>query len=303
MSNYYLRIILLAGLCLMLNSCATVMSGTTRYLEVKSPEQTLQAKIDDIDLGKTPVQIRIRTSFKGFNNSRPKTTRSLTLYNQDTLVYKANLYRKSNPWVWGNGVFFYAGVLGFCFDYLAGSAYRYELGEEVRYEAFTLPVEVKADVPGADRGNWHKSLGYIANAKFFSDNTEFHSTESEIGLELLAGHKQWYYDLAFKVYLYSPQIKAHSWELLAVGLHTRLPMFGGRISPYIQSGISLMAGSTQNNKGAPVGVWGDAGLAIKLSSLVSLHTFAGYSKGETTVSGPVNTDGPKAGITIHRQFY
>ncbi len=97
---------------ILLTSCATIISGSRQYVEITSEPTAAKVYINDIEVGSTPVQKKLK------RNQEYQLVLKLDGYK----TYETKLQRKFNAWYVGNIVF--GGVIGLIVDPITGAIYQ-----------------------------------------------------------------------------------------------------------------------------------------------------------------------------------
>jgi hypothetical protein len=197
--------------------------------------------------------------------------------------------------VWGNLVGGYFGLVGAGFDFLAGGAWRLEPA----YPRGKPPhVHVIADPHPWESGTWRGSLALTSGFKRYPGGQQTSDRlENDLAVQMVLGHKNWPVELEGRGYFYSSLPAADgsvNYQIAEGGVRKTLLNFGGA-KPYISGGLNLLAQSTQENGGFPLGVWARAGLDVRAGRAFFVAPYLGYSKYETVATG-INTGGLTGGL-------
>lgn len=103
---------LLFSSVLLLSSCATIISGSRQKVEIASEPTSATVYINEIELGKAPVQIKLKRN----------QNYELTLKLEGYKTYETKLEKRFNAWYLGNVLL--GGVVGFVIDPVTGAMFK-----------------------------------------------------------------------------------------------------------------------------------------------------------------------------------
>ncbi|NML20001.1 PEGA domain-containing protein [Pseudoflavitalea sp. G-6-1-2] len=104
-----------------LNSCATIISGSKQAIDISSEPTGAKITIDGKDFGKTPQLIEFHRKGKNKGDSASKKSYAVKLELDGYQPYEINITRKVNGWVFGNILI--GGIIGVVIDVATGSMY------------------------------------------------------------------------------------------------------------------------------------------------------------------------------------
>ena len=97
---------------LIFSSCATIISGSRQYVEISSEPSSAKVYINEIEIGKTPVQKNLKRNQKY----------QLILKLDGYKTYESKLEKKFNVWYIGNA--FIGGSIGLVVDAITGAMFK-----------------------------------------------------------------------------------------------------------------------------------------------------------------------------------
>jgi len=112
--KYLLQICLLVSTLFTLNSCASIMHGSSQEVPINSTPSGANVFINGQDIGVTPVTTTLKR----------KEMHTLVLELDGYQPFEMNLARKTSGWVWGNILF--GGIIGLAVDAATGAIHKIE---------------------------------------------------------------------------------------------------------------------------------------------------------------------------------
>ena len=97
---------------LIFSSCATIISGSKQYVEISSEPSSAKVYINEIEIGKTPVQ----------KNLKRNRDYQLTIKLDGFKTYETKLEKKFNVWFIGNALI--GGGIGIVVDVVTGAMFK-----------------------------------------------------------------------------------------------------------------------------------------------------------------------------------
>ncbi len=124
MKTNFLKIAAVLILALLLNSCATMFSGTTQQVAVNSSPAGASVYVNGEDVNKTtPCQIEIKRKIEA-SNENGKNQYNFVIKKEGFSDYEHATKAKINGTTWLNLLI--GGVYGLAIDYYTGSIWRYD---------------------------------------------------------------------------------------------------------------------------------------------------------------------------------
>jgi hypothetical protein len=133
---------------LLFSSCATIISGSRQYVEITSKPSSAKVYINEIEIGKTPVQ----------RNLKRNQNYGLILKLDGYKTYETKIERKFNAWYIGNIAF--GGLIGIIIDPITGAMYKLkpveingniQKGTTYRIEGGNLFIKISMEIdPNAE---------------------------------------------------------------------------------------------------------------------------------------------------------
>jgi hypothetical protein len=144
--------------CMLLSSCATIVSGSKQKVKFSSTPSNATIYVDETEVGKTPFEMKLK------RNREHHIIIKLEGYN----TYETTLKSKFNAWYLGNILI--GGVIGLVIDPITGAMFKLspkELNAELA-KGTTFKVDKKNNIYIAvslDRdSNWEK-IGQLEKAR------------------------------------------------------------------------------------------------------------------------------------------
>ncbi|MBE9469136.1 MAG: PEGA domain-containing protein [Bacteroidetes bacterium] len=101
------------SLIIIMTSCATIMTGSKQDIIIKSSPSGAVVKIDNNNIGITPITTRLSRKFK---------TQLVKIELDGFKPYEVNITREFNAWFIGN--IFIGGIIGIIIDAADGAMYK-----------------------------------------------------------------------------------------------------------------------------------------------------------------------------------
>ena len=134
------KFLILAVVAVMLQSCASIITGKMQTMTFNSTPQGAKVYVDGKTIGVTPITTDVRRKSKNINFA-------MDGYKDYPLTVK----KSGNGWVWGNYIFLPLGliptIVGIIIDDANGSGYEIKKiidnGQKHKIENSTISVELK----------------------------------------------------------------------------------------------------------------------------------------------------------------
>ncbi len=120
---------------LILQSCATIMHGSTQEVGISSNPSNAKITINGQKKGNTPVIVDLKR----------KNTHMIRIELDGYEAYETVLTRKVSGWVWGN--IFFGGLIGLGVDAISGGLYT------------LTPEQISAEINGNQLSSMNKDKG------------------------------------------------------------------------------------------------------------------------------------------------
>jgi hypothetical protein len=114
---------IVAGVCIMLSSCGSIIHGTTQAIDITSQPTGARILIDGKDSGQTPKTIELRR--KGRAKGEVDTTKkfyNVKIEMDGYMPYEIKVKREVDGWFFGNLIF--GGLIGMIIDASNGAMYK-----------------------------------------------------------------------------------------------------------------------------------------------------------------------------------
>ena len=263
-----------------------MMNGTRQSLEIRTETPGTEVSVDGGAPRPLPTMLLLHPKVRhtlAFQSPAEKDTAELILN------------PRVSKWVYGNACFGLWGLGGLVVDFASGGSHRLETAPDA-----SLPWDIRLsyDVDPWRMGTWHLSLAYVIGAQRFS---EYAGADEEISpdlaLQLVLGRRDWPLEAVLDGYLISAALALDNFAITNLGLRKTFFTESARIHPHLGAGLTLLAHSTQEGGGLPLGFWARAGLDCLVGRRMFLGPYLGYAKYETTTAGR-NTGGPTGGLAF-----
>lgn len=99
--------------CLLLSSCATIVSGSKQVVKFTSSPSQANVSINNVNVGKTPFETKLKRKIK---------EHKIVIQLDGYKPFETTLKRKFNAWYVGN--LFFGGVVGLIVDPITGAIYK-----------------------------------------------------------------------------------------------------------------------------------------------------------------------------------